>query len=154
MTDTKTGDYIAENVPPPGGTKPTKTKTDNKKDEQKDNPPKKDAEKTENKTENENRDKNGFPKPDFSAISNYYELVKYEYDSPPGWLTLTVKVKKETSPVTSNFSIHFLDEDGAEVIAVQPALGGWGHPGDVLHSKVAIPNANDMKKVKQVVLRR
>ena len=155
MTDATTGNYIAENVPPPGSVKPT------------------DAPKNKNTTQNnkngttggnnQKEDKNvekptadGYPVPDFSELSDYYELVKYSYDYPNSpYLMLTVKLKKNISPANINFSVHFLDEDGAEVgyTGGQPFSEG-GRAGDVIHTKVGAPTEADMRKVKTIVFRR
>ena len=98
---------------------------------------------------------NDYPKPDFSAISDYYELVNYKYDFPRPYLKLTVKLKKDIGQYDS-FSVHFFDEDGAEVEYThgQPALGEFGRAGDVKHTEVGAPLERDMPKVKTVVFRR
>ncbi len=159
MADATTGHDVATNVAPPGGpiqpNKPADKKTPPK------DQPKNGEQAGKNRKEDQKNaaDQNAgdYPKPDFSDISDYYELVKYSYD-PSGWLMLTVKLKKDTSPVTSNFSVHFLDEDGAEIAVGsnthgEPALGGWGHAGNVIQTKVAVPYGRDLSKVKKVVFR-
>ena len=75
MTDARTGDYTDRDVPPPGGAidQPKDEKTVINKNQQN-----KDTQQAENKTA-ENKDENGFPKPDFSALEKWYDIVRYEY---------------------------------------------------------------------------
>lgn len=154
MTDATTGDYIAENVAPPGGATRI-DKPDNKNTTQ--NKPTKDAGQTVgNKDEKNTGKQDSYPAPDFSELSDYYELVKFSYDYPNSpYLLLMVKLKKNISPANINFSVHFLDEDGAEIgyTGGQPFSEG-GRVGDVIRTKVGAPTEADMRKVKTVVFRR
>ena len=107
MTDARTGDFTDRDVPPPGGaTTATKnTKTTDK------NQPNNDAKQAENKTETDaNKDENGFPKPDFSALEKWYDIVRYEYQPLEQKLYVYVKVKSDVRE--TEFFMEFKDKDG------------------------------------------
>lgn len=45
----------------------------------------------------ESKDENGFPKPDFSEMEKYFDIVKYEYDRIRQRLNFVSKMKKENN---------------------------------------------------------
>jgi len=57
------------------------------------------------------QDKAKYPKPDFSAIEEWYEITKVEYYIFDQVLSYVVKPKVESRPKV--FELRFVDEDGA-----------------------------------------
>lgn len=95
------------NMPPPGAAKTVAVRDQSVT-------PKVNQQTAETKTDaNENKDENGFPKPDFSEMEKYYEIVKYEYDPIKKRLNFVAKPKKESC--TACWVINFYDADGIKV---------------------------------------
>ncbi len=74
------------------------------------------------------RDEDGFPKPDFSEMEKYFEIVKYDYNPVDGRVTFVVKAKKETN--IFRWYLTAYDADGVKVEetgfngnVVTPAIG-------------------------------
>ena len=111
LTDIQ-GAVIEDHIPPPGGKKqnvPDEQKTDRETDKQTAN-----TEKTAVK-----RDANNFPKPDFSEMEDWFDIVRYEYPKAPDrimWIYFKPKVDGNKRPII--FYVEFRDKDG---ILVQSA---------------------------------
>jgi hypothetical protein len=107
------GEVIEDHIPPPGGKKQNVT------DEQK-TQPKTDVQTANTKTTPViNKDANGFPKPDFSEMEDWFEIVRYEYPKAPDrmmWIYFKPKVEGSKRPYI--FYVEFRDKDG---ILVQSA---------------------------------
>jgi len=59
------------------------------------------------------RNEDGFPKPDFSELEKYFEIVKYEYNPVDGRVTFVVKAKKQTNIFRWNLVAY--DADGVKI---------------------------------------
>jgi len=63
---------------------------------------------------NFNQDEKDYPKPDFSAMEKWYEIVKYEYDffTEPLLPRLYFVVKPKIANPPTYFKMKFADKDG------------------------------------------
>ncbi len=109
--------------------------------------------KTENKTAVNGKDENNFPKPDFSAMEKWFEIVRYEYPSPPERnMTIFIKPKVDFKQRMMNFKMEFLDKDGVIVgtdaawICCSMQLGDT-ETGKVGKVTVQVPSEREMEKV-------
>lgn len=110
--------------------------------------------KAENKTTAVNdKDENGFPKPDFSAMEKWFEIVRYEYPTPPERsMTIFIKPKVDFKQRMMNFKMEFLDKDGVIVgtdaawICCSTQLGDT-ETGKVGKVTVQVPSEREMEKV-------
>ncbi len=137
-------------MPPPGGAKTVAAKdkpTAAAKNNQQPDAAKADAD--------ENRDANGFPKPDFSEMEKYYEIVKYEYDPIRKRLNFVAKMKKENN--TAGWIINFYDADGVKVGSennVIPVGTDYALDQPMKFYADALFRESEMKQVKKVVITR
>jgi hypothetical protein len=101
-----------KDVPPPGGATVKNTPVDQS------------AKKTENQAENKQDGGNGSPKPDFSAMEKYFDIVRYEYGDSTFGNTLYVWAKPKTEigqrGGIGSYWVQYLDKDGALVFDEQP----------------------------------
>jgi hypothetical protein len=119
-----------------------------------DNPTKNTAQKTETKqTVADGKDENGFPKPDFSAMEKWFEIVRYEYPTPPERnMTIFIKPKVDFKQRMMAFKMEFLDKDGIIVgtdaawICCSMQLGDT-ETGKVGKVTVQVPSEREMEKV-------
>ena len=94
-----------------------------------------------------------YPKPDFSEIEKWYEIVKYEYGDLEGGdntLNFWYKPKKKPSPW---FKVEFRDQDGALVRDGSEAAFDFGKTpevGEVSKGYSGTPFEKEMKKVVSV----
>ena len=97
-----------------------------------------------------------FPKPDFSALEQWYEIVKYEYADPATDNALYFWVKQKTKDVPpGTFCMQFLDKDG---VMVDPWDTRWGtgihiersEVGQVTKANVSTPFEKAMERVVSV----
>lgn len=134
---------------PPGSVKttnttvkdePTATKNDNQTT---DKPADKPAE----------RDENGFPKPDFSEMEKYFEVVRSDYDFSLGRFNLLVKPKKKTN--VFEWYLTFYDADGIKVkeASFNANLGSpeLGEPTKIYGYT---PTEKEMKQVTKITITR
>lgn len=151
-------------VPPPPGEKTATNKTaandepvDTKNTEQPADTKKTEPiAKAEDKA-NTDRDENGFVKPDFSEMENYFEIVRYEYDLPGTAMYVVAKVKKSHN--RNSWNSRFYDADGVKIksSAVEPYVTGGENlkVGEVVKLKIWTPDRGEMRdKVKKFVLTR
>ena len=118
------------------------------------NPTKNTPQKTENKqTVADGKDENGFPKPDFSAMEKWFEIVRYEYPTPPERnMTIFIKPKVDFKQRMMAFKMEFLDKDGIVVgtdaawICCSMQLGDT-ETGKVGKVTVQVPSEREMEKV-------
>lgn len=100
---------------------------------------------------NENKDENGRPKPDFSAMEKYFEIVRYEYNIDDGNLYIVAKVLKDTN--LCGWTLDFYDADGVKVD--QSNFMGAGcltDVGETQKIRASLPRESQMKQVKKVVV--
>jgi hypothetical protein len=64
-----------------------------------------------------------FPKPDFSEMEKWYEIVKYEYGDPATNHLLTIWIKPKVEDRPKTFAMQFLDKDGVLVDPYDPRYG-------------------------------
>jgi hypothetical protein len=149
MVDTKTNQNLDRGVAPPGGAPAADTPADTVT---KQNPqPRNDQQKTENK-DDRNLDENGFPKPDFSAMEKWFEIVKYEYNDD-GKLYIWTKRKNEA--VNPGFVMEYRDKDGVLVTYQRPIPDtslNAAAVGEVVKTYSSIPSEAEMKRVATVTL--
>ena len=111
LTDIQ-GAVVEDHIPPPGGKK--QNETDERKTEPETDEQPAMTEKTAVK-----RDANNFPKPDFSEMEDWFDIVRYEYPKAPDrimWIYFKPKVDGNKRPII--FYVEFRDKDG---ILVQSA---------------------------------
>jgi hypothetical protein len=99
------------------------------------------------------KDENGFPKPDFSAMEQWFEIVRYEYPTPPERnMTIFIKPKVDIEKRMMAFKMEFLDKDGIIVgtdaawICCSTQLGST-ETGKVTKVTVQAPSEREMEKV-------
>jgi len=98
-----------------------------------------------------------YPKPDFSGIEEWYEVVKYEYDfvdTLPKFI-LVVKKKVENAPL--HFEAKWFDADGVVITkSTFPNLLNKGSipVGEPIRLYAYAPYERQMPKVKTVVVKK
>ena len=108
----------------------------------------------------ENKGKNNLPKPDFSEMEKWYEIVKYEYGDLAAndtYLYYWVKLKTDTAP--TSFYAEYYDKDG---VASTPKMAWCAIPGMSEGSRVGklikchalTPYESEMEKVVSVKILR
>ncbi|GEM_PF-2444525 len=98
-----------------------------------------------------------YPKPDFSGIEEWYEVVKYEYDfvQTPPKIYLVVKKKVYKAPL--NMEMTWFDEDGVVINKTRfPNLLQQEHTevGEPIRLYGYAPYERLMPKVKSVVVKK
>ncbi len=139
-------------APPPGGSSGNAPKTENPNTAPK-TAPKNDA-KPEEKTGGDQAD-NGFPKPDFSEVEKYVDVIRYEYGDNVTDHNLYIVVKSKANNLPE-FCAQFLDKDGI-MIDASDSCGtgihmGYLSPqaGQKAKFDVNMPYGNHMKRVVSV----
>lgn len=101
------------------------------------------------KQQDDDPEKSGYPKPDFSEMTRWYDIQAYDYDVFKSQLVLMIKAKVESRP--DSFRFDYLDADGVAVYS-QQFFGLW-HAG-LLNTpekfSVTTPSEGQMAKVKTV----
>lgn len=101
-----------------------------------------------------------YPKPDFSVMEEWYEIVKYEYDfrgSNVEPLFLVV-VKKKVENAPPYFKVGWFDADGirvginATLIPVQGTIENLP-VGEPFRLRAYAPHKKDMERVKSIVVK-
>lgn len=154
----KNDKMTAENVPPPGS---GSTDTAVQNTTGKNNPVQKTAPKNDSKVADNPADKNtddkpaptGQPKPDFSEMEKWFDIVRYEYSDPAGTLTFWVKPKTDTAK-SLFWGMQFLDKNGDMVTPNDDRYGfgvGWrsgsGNAGEVMKMDCYTPSESNMERV-------
>ena len=142
---------IENNVPPPTAAKVGAT------------PKSTVAPKTSNQTAttktgaaNENKEDAGLPKPDFSEMEKYFEIVKSEYSAEGSKLiklNLVLKMTKQTN--VCEWAINFYDADGVKVVAESYIVGNdtcAPKLGEPTKAYAYLPPEAKWKFVKKVVI--
>ena len=145
MSDGSVRDYTMK-VFPPGSAKTTDTPV-------KDNPTTKNDNQTTDKPDAADKDENGFPKPDFSEMENYFEIVRTDYDFTLGRFNMLVKAKKKTN--VFEWYLTFYDADGIKVKEASfNANIGALEPGEPTKIYGYTPTEKEMKQVTRIVVTR
>lgn len=101
------------------------------------------------KQKDDEPEKSGYPKPDFSEMTRWYDIQAYDYDVFKNQIIFMVKAKAESRP--DSFKFEYLDADGVVVLS-QQFFGLWH--GDLLTKPekfaVSTPTESQMAKVKTV----
>ena len=98
-------------------------------------------------------------KPDFSAMEQWYEIVKYDYDFSGNFPLIIVVVKKKVRNAPIYFRVGWFDADGirvgidANLIPVQGTLNAL-LVGEPFRLRAYAPAEKDMPKVKSTVVKR
>ncbi len=100
-----------------------------------------------------------FPKPDFSAMEEYWEIVSYEFDytrTRESLPQLVVVAKKKQKDVLYNFDVYYYDQDGVKVSS-GGILWYWvrGHDvpvGEPVREQAKAPFMEYMRTVKKIVV--
>ena len=118
----------------------------------KDKPP---TTKNDNQTTDKpaDKDENGFPKPDFSEMEKYFEIVRTDYDFSLGRYNLLVKAKKKTN--IFEWYLTFYDADGIKV-SDRSFNGNLGSPeiGEPTKIYGYTPTEKEMKQVTRITITR
>jgi hypothetical protein len=99
-----------------------------------------------------------YPKPDFSAMEKWYEIVKYEYGDLSADRTLTVFCKPKVEARPYNFVVQYIDKDG--VVVRETAFRNYislsnGRVGETVKTDAYTPSETEMEKITSVrVLRK
>jgi len=108
----------------------------------------------EEKTDNQGeRDENGFPKPDFSEMEKYFEIVRTDYDFSLGRFNFLVKATKKTN--IFEWYMTFYDADGIKVME-RSLNGNMGVPEIGQPTKIYgyTPTEREMKQVTRITITR
>lgn len=99
------------------------------------------------------RDENGFPKPDFSEMEKYFEIVRSDYDFSLGRFNMLVKATKKTN--IFEWYLTFYDADGIKV-SDRSLNGSMGSPelGEPTKIYGYTPTEKEMKQVTRIVITR
>lgn len=99
------------------------------------------------------RDENGFPKPDFSELEKYFEIVRTDYDFSLGRFNLLIKATKKTN--IFEWYLTFYDADGIKVMD-RSLNGNLGVPeiGEPTKIYGYTPTEKEMKQVTRITLTR
>lgn len=98
-----------------------------------------------------------YPKPDFSGIEEWYEVVKYEYDFVDTLPKFVLVVKKKVENAPLHFEIKWFDEDGVVITkSVFPNLLTKASipVGEPMRLSAYAPYERQMPKVKTVVVKK
>ena len=98
---------------------------------------------------------NKSPKPDFSEMEEYYEIVEYEYDFTGSNMgTFTVIAKKKMAKTPTSFNIVWRDEKGVQLakhtLSFPPFQGQEAEIGEPIKGSSYGPWKDNMPKVKSV----
>ena len=142
---------ISQIAAPPGGIKPA-VKPAGEKDAK--NPTPKQGEPQEDKKDAVVGEGSKYAKPDFSAMDQYFEILKYKYDLN-GAIAVTVKAKLDYADRTGNgWYIDFYDADDVS-LCIQHRLLEGSYPVDAGKNEVLTAfgcGEEVMKRTKKVVI--
>ena len=98
-------------------------------------------------------DENGFPKPDFSEMEKYFEIVRTDYDFSLGRFNMLVKMTKKTNVL--EWYMTFYDADGIKVMD-RSFNANIGSPplGEPTKIYGYTPTEKEMKQVTRIVVTR
>jgi len=98
---------------------------------------------------------NKSPKPDFSEMEEYYEIVEYEYDFTASNMgTFTVIAKKKLAKTPTTWNVVWRDEKGVKLVGqtltFPPYQGQEAEIGEPVKGWSYGPWKDNMPKVKSV----
>lgn len=98
---------------------------------------------------------NKSPKPDFSAMEEYYEIVEYEYDFTGSNMgTFTIIAKKKIAKTPTTWNVVWRDEKGVKLVGqtltFPPYQGQEAEIGEPIKGWSYGPWKDNMPKVKSV----
>ena len=91
-----------------------------------------------------------YPKPDFSAMEKWYEIVKYEYGDLSADRTLTVFCKPKVEARPYNFLVQYINKDG--IVVRETAFRNYislssGRVGETVKTDAYTPSETEMEKI-------
>ena len=91
-----------------------------------------------------------YPKPDFSAMEKWYEIVKYEYGDLSADRTLTVFCKPKVEARPYSFTVQYIDKDG--VVVRETAFRDYislanSRVGETVKTDAYTPSETEMEKI-------
>ena len=94
-----------------------------------------------------------YPKPDFSAMEKWYEIVKYEYGDLSADRTLTVFFKPKVEARPYNFVVQYINKDG--VVVRETAFRNYitltnTRVGETAKTDAYTPSETEMEKITSV----
>jgi fibronectin type 3 domain-containing protein len=94
-----------------------------------------------------------YPKPDFSAMEKWYEIVKYEYGDLSADRTLTVFFKPKVEARPYNFLVQYINKDG--VVVRETAFRNYialtnTRVGETAKTDAYTPSETEMEKITSV----
>jgi hypothetical protein len=98
-----------------------------------------------------------FPKPDFKAMEEYWEVVEYEYDYATGSLPLiNVIAKKKQEKVPKWWVITWRDAKGVKILS-HPLMFDYfdvknAKDGEPIRASAYAPSIKDIPRIKSVVV--
>ena len=98
------------------------------------------------------QDNDSYPKPDFTEIEKWYEVVKFEYDILNTSVYMTVKPKKESRP--THWQLDYRDADGVSLFKQGFFFKGDVKVGEPYRAQAFTMTETQMEKVKSVTLTR
>ena len=100
-----------------------------------------------------NKDENGFPKPDFSEMEKYFEIVKSDYDFSLGRFNLLVKAKKKTNVFEWYLTFYDADDIKVKEASLNANMGSpeLGEPTKIYGYT---PTEKEMKQVTRIAITR
>ncbi len=98
-----------------------------------------------------------FPKPDFKAMEEYWEVVEYEYDYATGNLPLIyVIAKKKEEKVPRYWVITWRDAKGVKILAHTLMFDVFdvrnAKDGEPIRASAYAPDNKDIPKIKSVIV--
>jgi fibronectin type 3 domain-containing protein len=90
------------------------------------------------------------PKPDFSAMEKWYEIVKYEYGDLSADRTLTVLFKPKVEARPYNFLVQYINKDG--IVVRETAFRNYialenTRVGETAKTDAYTPSETEMEKI-------
>jgi hypothetical protein len=91
-----------------------------------------------------------YPKPDFSAMEKWYEIVKYEYSDLSADRTLTVFCKPKVEARPYSFTVQYINKDG--VVVRESAFRDYislsnSRVGETVKTDAYTPSETEMEKI-------
>ena len=96
-----------------------------------------------------------YPKPDFSAMEEYWEVISYEYDfTGNGIPNFTIVVKRKDAKAPRVWDVSWRDGNGAEIVMYQIFLDNFNTSkvGEVVEKTIKAPFKSDMPRVRSTVV--
>ena len=94
-----------------------------------------------------------YPKPDFSAMEKWYEIVKYEYGDLSADRSLTVYCKPKVEARPYSFTVQYINKDG--IVVRETAFRDYislanSRVGETVKTDAYTPSETEMEKITSV----